>query len=374
MPLNARLHPLVAMAVVLTTALASPARAALEACDGSWSVAPAPTVPTGAFLRDLAVLSDGDAWAVGGTAENQAVISHRQDGKWNSEVVRGMRLVGVAARPGTAWAVGSQGDRGQPLVLLNTGRGWTSMTPPVPAIVGWATLTAVAMTTASNVWISGQGLSSRGFRGFALHFDGRRWRSFVLPPDSRPLAVDTLGPSDTWIAGARLTPEEGNPASWHWDGRTWTQEVLTIFGTQYGTFRSVSALPDGTTWAAGSWDLGNCCNNRGIVGRHTARGWDDLSGQLGQQDAYLHDVLVGRNSARPTVLGDSFIGDSGGGRGVLVLATRIGRSWMHQDIRGLVQPPAGGASAALFAADADGRGHSWAVGSSGGRTLVVHRC
>jgi len=82
-------------------------------------------------------------------------------------------------------------------------------------------------------------------RGFALHWDGSRWRQTLLPTSTHTLtSVFTVGANDAWAVGMDRTII-------HWDGISWVSVPVPTITTM--DLYSVFILPGGLDgWAVGS--------------------------------------------------------------------------------------------------------------------------
>ena len=122
----------------------SPAESAI----GGWRVVAAPS--GGAALDDVACVSSGDCWAVGGAADGLVgvIIEHEVHGTWTLlPSGQSGQLNGITClTSGVCWAVG-QGPHG-PLVETYTTGGWRIVDAPNPGDDYW--LNDVACSTSDD--------------------------------------------------------------------------------------------------------------------------------------------------------------------------------------------------------------------------------
>ena len=92
--------------------------------------------------------------------------------------------------------------------------------------------------------------------GFALYWDGARWRQVVVPPDSGTLtSVFIVGQNDVWAVGTRPDNAFGMPTVLHWDGTSWVQVQTIVSLSNVQDLYDIFILPSGTDgWAVGTSD------------------------------------------------------------------------------------------------------------------------
>jgi len=95
--------------------------------------------------------------------------------------------------------------------------------------------------------------------GFALHFDGTKWRNVLVPGATGTLtAVFGVSPTDVWAVGL-------GPTIIHWDGIAWTVVAPPIgLGDLFGLYM----LPGG----ADGWAVGDCPAGGATTGCDPATG------------------------------------------------------------------------------------------------------
>ena len=205
----------------------------------------------GWYLRGVAALRRGDAWAVGATGEGPLLV--HWDGRAWRWVATGVSD-GVLQAIDLPWAVGTQGMTSltgseDPLVVRRRGGMWGTVTTPSIASVD-ENLNDVSAVSPSDVWAVGSEDDFGDRAPLIQRLYGRVWldESVVgLPPArSALLTVAAFGPRDVWGAGYKgFTPERTLLA--HWDGTRWTQ-----MPSRPGSLSDVSALSPHDIWAVGS--------------------------------------------------------------------------------------------------------------------------
>jgi hypothetical protein len=253
------------------------ARAA-SACVWAWRDVPTPPAPGG--LSSIAADSASDAWAVG------SVIEHWDGQAWTSVPAPVTALTDVAAlSPTDAWAVASGRVHGSAVAEHWNGNSWSRVAVPrrVPD------LAAISAVAADDVWFAGDhdvihrdgtswnvalersDVELHALKAFsaqdvwavgetrprdavpqalALHWDGRRWRSFVFRVPDNESSLDSvvgMGPNDVWAGGGASdlvnAPPHEQSLLLHWDGRRWTRVHGLIDGGG-GYVRSIVRLSD----------------------------------------------------------------------------------------------------------------------------------
>jgi hypothetical protein len=188
---------------------------------GRWRQVPCPSQGTDSSLSGVAS-SGGTAIAVGssvvGSVATPVILSYSV-GKWRSMPFK-MRPHGrlssvTMTSPTNAWAVGET-DSDQALIVRWNGREWTQVRSPSPA--RFSVLDAVAAGSPSSVWAVGAFGTSAGTSPLTslleLHWDGRRWTKISTPAEPRPasfhgVASTTCGTNEcdaVAVGGVGVTP------------------------------------------------------------------------------------------------------------------------------------------------------------------------
>ena len=190
----------------------------------AWTHVPSPSPSADSELISVAAISASDAWAVGSypasATGSLTLIEHWNGTKWTQVPSpspggpgRHNVLSGVAAVSATdAWAVGQYFNRTlfqyQTLVEHWNGTAWAQVPSPNPAPARFANrLLSVAATSASNVWVVGDYISSglgHPILSLVEHWNGTAWTQVPSPSPSGDNVLDGVAAtsaSDVWAVG-----------------------------------------------------------------------------------------------------------------------------------------------------------------------------
>lgn len=231
----------------------------------TWKVAPSPVLAQGGALAAVTAISATDAWAVGlgGSGSPQTVIEHWNGKSWQviPSPVRTGELDAVSASSASdVWAAGFDGNWSTGHVLAEhwNGTSWRAVSSPDPAGAGlWY---GIAATSASNAWtVTGAPGQAIGTNHTEIdHWNGRTWAR-VTSPNPVPGGAILMGTgassaTNAWAVGT----DTDFAGSWettiaHWNGAAWQLVHSPIAdGSLYG----VTALSVSNAWAVGSGDSG----------------------------------------------------------------------------------------------------------------------
>jgi hypothetical protein len=218
-------------------------------------------------LLDVSARTSDDVWAVGyrvGGTSNGTVIIHWDGTQWsevpiNDPDFEGAMLTGVAARAANdVWAVGYRGASGQrssTITIHWNGYTWHEIPSPNPGPLV-SQLYDVSIVSSDDVWAVGFHKVNDSHQTLTIHWDGSRWE--VIPSPNPEIhhnldKVVAVAPNDVWASGYKLT---GRYTTFvvHWDGKSWTHIPTPNVGDQESITESITALPDGTVWAAGHYN------------------------------------------------------------------------------------------------------------------------
>ncbi len=180
-------------------------------------------------IRDLAVISADDAWAVGDTSQQTGPLQFT----------------------------------GGPQLWHWDGAAWTLVAPPGPG----GGLLAVAALASNDVWAAGSKVIAGpdGFVGgqlWVIHYDGSQWSEVQAPllPSGVTGAlvrdIEALASDDIWFVGDWLNPAGCDPGlAMHWNGSTFTIHPtpcaeLPVSTDGFG-LEAVSAIDSDDIWAVG---------------------------------------------------------------------------------------------------------------------------
>lgn len=192
--------------------------------------------PTGAFLRDVAMVSRAEGWAVG---ENGLFL--RYDGSsWQvfpRRLTDAFFMTSVDARSGTIWAVGPDQFWSYGSAIMKyvaAGDAWVAITSPTIN-----DLNEVTVLTENYAWAVGDQdrdltvdalYGEDGIGATVLHWNGHYWgRIFQTDPplpDADLLALDMVSADDGWAMGEAVGTPSPASAIIHWDGHRWAPPLL----------------------------------------------------------------------------------------------------------------------------------------------------
>jgi hypothetical protein len=231
-----------------------------------------PVQSTGFFGGFLGVdaVSPTDGWAVGGNGNG--VVQRFNGTRWSifpsPDLLAGgangwADLSGVdATSASNAFAVGNStaatGGAKTAVALHWNGSAWSKQA--VPKAAGTDTeLTAVKAFSATDAWAVGETASS-GFtfrKTLAMHYDGTAWRAVPTPSPGTNTnfvtAVDGVASGNVWAVGYLLNQPYGNRIRQsmilHWDGTAWTQVPSPSNASTF--LYDVAAVSATDAWAVG---------------------------------------------------------------------------------------------------------------------------
>ncbi|MGL5828245.1 MAG: hypothetical protein ACRC0L_01590 [Angustibacter sp.] len=162
---------------------------------------------------------------------------------------------------------------------------WRVAPTPAPPPGGSASLTAVAASSAVDVWALGSSfVPESGVATYALHYDGNSWRAGPAPqtgPGTRITGVAAPSPGTTWAVGTRYAGSASGLA-FRRDDRGWTEDSP---GTPDGClpgeggsteFIGIAAIDDDEVYIAGNCHV-TPRQRRGFILRKTASGWQKVA-------------------------------------------------------------------------------------------------
>lgn len=262
---------------------------------GVWSALPTPDPsPTNhAILRDVAMLSPSDAWAVGDASllttpsiTNVPIAMHWDGASWTMVSTPipepyangancGFEAV-AAVGPNDVWAAGHQlkqdaaGYIGTHMMVQHwDGSQWSLIPTPMPATAVLQSATGdmirdIEVIAPNDIWFVGDWVQMSTIGppqpALAMHWDGSNFTIHPTPYFSNSghglEAVSATGPNDVWAVGGA---GDGDWANFsyviHFDGSSWSPIPLGVPGIQQRLF-AVEAIAPNDVWVSGQSQIG----------------------------------------------------------------------------------------------------------------------
>jgi hypothetical protein len=216
-------------------------------------------------LDAVAAISPTSAWAVGSFqvgAASGGLIEHWNGSSWKvqkSAGTSGLTLSGLAVVSNDdAWAVGGAGTHG--VIEHWNGHAWALQTGARAPTGDDLSLQAVTATSASNAWATGVLYLAKAKRaeGWIEHWDGKAWSRQPFPSADNIEGLDGVAatsPKNAWAVGNRIAGFETPPVL-HWHNGKWSiqrsQNPCSSCSTQDLT--AVTASSSMAAFAAGELD------------------------------------------------------------------------------------------------------------------------
>lgn len=325
-----------------------------------WNVASPPDIGFSNNLRDVEVLSNSSAWAVG-TYNTSGPVTQATIYRWNgsswslvpSPQGYWSELNGVSAlSPNDIWAVGSWSNSSTFDTLVEHWNGSTWSVVPSPNVPGASHnyLQDVAAIAPNDVWAVGNAWATNSARiSLTLHWDGVRWSIVPSPTaivDTSLYSVSASGPNDVWAVGS--VGQKDFTLAMHWDGSEWS--VVQSNNPDYGTYlREVVALAPDNAWAVGTY------HTRAVDWPLIAH-WDGVSWTQWPGVEYAEGQLEGIAAAAPNdIWAVGLVGEQN--------STTLTLHWDGSTWQRVSSPNVGSAANRPMAVDALPGGDAWAVGA-----------
>lgn len=226
-----------------------------EHWDGSaWSIVPSPNLPTMTDLKGVAAVASNDVWAVGDNG-SVGITMHWNGSSWTAvpnPPTNYVALNGVFARAtNDVWAVGSLNGNLQSLILHWNGSAWSQTSSPSPNSSENFLYGVEALAT-NNAWAVGQS----GLQSFILHWNGSSWSRVKSPNVAAPggyseintlRSVAGVAANDLWAVGNA----GASTLALHWNGSNWSVIPTPNGGSPWNELTGVAALSSGDVWAVG---------------------------------------------------------------------------------------------------------------------------
>jgi len=198
-------------AVGETENTANQARTVTEHWNGrTWTLVPSPSEGTLSGLSAVAVTSNHQAWAVGGSfaTTSRPFVLHWNGHAWRRAATpraRNAELDGVAAvSPSQVWAVGNteSGNRRLPYALRWNGHAWRPVLVPAGRAPGGSQLNSVAVLRGGHLAAVGYNLGLHTTSALYARWNGRRWSVAAGPLNGTALNAITTSAHALWTVGA----------------------------------------------------------------------------------------------------------------------------------------------------------------------------
>lgn len=260
---------------------------AAPSCGPNWEPDPSPPIDN-SLLKDVVVISDTDAWAVGAEYYSGPAVVEHWDGKtWTQIPLPKLETAGdtptgglnggfegvAAIASDDVWAVGSvNGSVNYPGLIEHwDGTEWSI----VPHQLDEGIFFDVAAIATDDVWAVGHDIE---------HWDGSRWSTVPYPELGILTAVSATATDDVWAVGST----NGQPLIEHWDGNSWSV-VPDPELPGYGYLEDVSALAHDDVWAVGRTYNGS--DSATLTEHWDGNSWSVVpSPSVGTSDNYLWGV------------------------------------------------------------------------------------
>jgi hypothetical protein len=265
-----------------------------------WCIVPSPDPYGNSGLSDVAVLRNGESWAVGTAYPSTGlaaatVIEHFDGDRWR--VVSSPNpdqssngLGGVSAlSPKDVWAVGGTSRR--TLTEHWDGSKWAVVSSPRPPHEA-GVLYSVDATASNDVWAVGIAYPAdfSVFSTLIEHWDGRAW---TIVPSVDPsstynllLGVSGISLSDAWATGKFYDDAQQRFRTLveMWNGRRWKVVDSPSIGTHDNELEAVTAVSSDSAWGVG-WSSDVGIERKPVVERWDGQAWSivrspDLAAQL----------------------------------------------------------------------------------------------
>lgn len=263
------------------------------ACAGAYVPSPNAPYTSNNQFHSVVAFNAGDAWAAGYAVapnyNNQVTLAeHFSKGVWTvvSTVNPTPYYDTFSAIDGVntndVWAVGGfSGANGfLQKTLTEHWDGKAFKLVPSPNMIACRTcnpytniVSSVSAVASNDVWAVGEytdGLEVH--QALAIHWDGRAW-SFVNPTVASEYSVlysvTKISKNDVWAVGIfRAGTQVFHPLFVHWDGRHWTQFFGVGESSKAKYIYSVSGTSSSDVWAVG------CCTGTGYAAQPAAEHWN----------------------------------------------------------------------------------------------------
>jgi hypothetical protein len=286
-----------------------------------------PSLPGGARVVSLSMVSASDGWAVAAAPSGDALLLRYASGKWTltGDSYRGLYLTDISMdASGDGWAVGARDDQVTGVVLRYNAGQWSEIQTPQIQFAGarvWAFSSSQALVLAmlpkdktgklgsallrydNGAWtetavpcgISGatlltlENIWATCLDGRILHYQGgNTWTTYTITgqlagQEGQPLAISMASAGDGWVGGFTNTVKQGMFLA-RFDGRQWTR--ITGPGASSGPsdINTITMVSPDEGWAGG--DLFASSGIQTVLLHYVNGGWEPepatYSGSIGK--------------------------------------------------------------------------------------------
>lgn len=230
-------------------------------CGLEWRMANGPDPgPGNDYLRDVAVVTPDDIWAVGDRGGTTTLTEHWNGVQWT--VVpssNGFLQAVTAVSTNDVWAVGYFVTFPNRTTLITHWNGLTwdiVSSPNVPSAPN--ELANVAAISANDIWAVGYVGNLPNEQTLTLHYDGTSWTRISSPnlgPQSNGLrAITAISTNDVWVAGFYYEGNYSTPFHTlieHWNGTNWSIVPSPDPAATQAQIVGLSAVSANDVWAVG---------------------------------------------------------------------------------------------------------------------------
>jgi len=254
-------------------------------------------------LVAVASRNSNDAWAVGFTTINRQVmpLAMRWNGReWttNRPKPRGSMttlLTDVAIlREGDPFAVGyrmtASGKR-QPIAVRKSGARWRYVSPNIGKHES-VSFTGVALDGNGGLWTVGHGGNGAEIDPIIYRRDNAKWKRMAVPRlKGEAVLADVVATAraESWAVGYQRHDGVSKPLVLRWNGKSWKPAEAPTFESPDVVLTAVSSAPEGGIWVVGAAWNAELGSHEAVAAWWDGQAWNEVSGREGGNE--LHDVV-----------------------------------------------------------------------------------
>lgn len=247
----------------------------------AWNILPSPNRDTNNTLVGMTAISQNNIWAVGSyfsgsLGHTQTLIEHWNGVTWS--IINGPNVNNTdttlsdihAVAANDIWAVGYTGANAaftehNAFITHWDGQKWSIVAHPASQLNG--SLTALAASSANNIWAVGQYLpagSNTTSQMLVEHWNGTQWT--VVPAaevagyNDSLNDISAISANDIWAIGASQskTYQSSQTLIEHWNGTKWNIVTSPNPDSTNNLLLAITHIPGSTSlWTAGNTGKGN---------------------------------------------------------------------------------------------------------------------